>query len=45
MRDRNIYGNKHSPSKDIAVNLATLEYLRFISCGGVYDIDHGVRLV
>ena len=37
MRARNIYGNKQAPSRDIATNLAMLEYLRYICSGGLYD--------
>ena len=42
MRARNIYGNKQAPSRDIATNLAVLEYLRlnhlhYICSGGFYD--------
>ena len=33
MRGQNVYGNRHSPSKDIANNFAVLEYLRFICAG------------
>ena len=37
IRTKNIYGNRHSPSKDIAYNFAVLEHLRFICSGGYYD--------
>jgi hypothetical protein len=37
VRCQNIYGNRHSPSKDIANNFATTENLRFVCEGGCHD--------
>ena len=37
MRAQIIFGNRHSPSKDICQNFAVLQYLRFICCGGYYN--------
>ena len=37
MRTQNVYGNRHSPSRDISNNFAVLEYLRFICSGGLYQ--------
>lgn len=45
MRAQNIFGNKHAPSRDIANNLAVLEYIRFICSGGIYNDLYGTRLV
>ena len=39
MRSQNVYGNRHTPSKDISHNFAILEHLRFICSGGLYDQD------
>ena len=30
MRAKNIFGNKQAPSRDIAINLAVLEYLHVL---------------
>ena len=35
MRVKNVYGNWHSPSKDIGNNFTVLEYLQFICVGGM----------
>ena len=37
IRAHNIYGNKHAPSRDIARNMAILEYVRYICSGGIYN--------
>lgn len=37
VRAQNIYGNRHSPSKDIAYNFAVLQHLRFLCSGGYCD--------
>jgi hypothetical protein len=34
VRNRNIYGNRHNPSKDIATSFSILHQLRFICSGG-----------
>ena len=45
---QNVYGNQHSPSKDIAFNFAVLQQLRFICSGGHYsdsDIQYGMTVI
>uniref|UniRef100_A0A1X7UVS3 C2H2-type domain-containing protein n=1 Tax=Amphimedon queenslandica TaxID=400682 RepID=A0A1X7UVS3_AMPQE len=37
VRSANIYGNRHSPSKDIAFRFATIQHLRFLCSGGHVD--------
>jgi hypothetical protein len=44
VRCQNIYGNRHSPSKDIANNFATTENLRFVCEGGCHDNTMYVKL-
>lgn len=36
LRAQNVFGNRHSPSKDIAHKFAVLENLRFVCNGGYY---------
>ncbi|KAL5489198.1 hypothetical protein EMCRGX_G018264 [Ephydatia muelleri] len=37
IRGRNIYANRHAPSKDIATSFAIQESIRFVCSGGHYD--------
>ena len=37
VRTQNIYGNRHSPSKDISTNFAILQHLRFLCYGAYVD--------
>ena len=45
IRTQNIYGNRQSPSRDIARRFLTLEYLRFICSGGLYDTPSMTRYI
>lgn len=37
VRTQNIFGNRHSPSKDIAHNFAVMQQLHFLCSGGIFN--------